>query len=185
MSAADALPKYPPLPAGDVWVFAYGSLMWNPGFEAVESRTALLRGYHRAFCIHSVHYRGTREAPGLVLGLDRGGACRGIAHRIGAREREQVLKYLWDREMIYDAYRVRVLPVFPDGHPPVRAICFVANPGDSFYAGRLSPDHVAEVIRRTTGQSGSNLDYVRETARRLEALGIRSGAVHDVQKRIG
>jgi cation transport protein ChaC len=182
MSVAERHPPkaYPVLPQGDVWVFAYGSLMWKPGFNPAESRSALLRGYHRAFCIRSVLYRGTPETPGLVLGLDRGGACRGVAHRIAARDRDTVLRYLWDREMVYDAYAVRVLPIFPEGRPPVQAICFVANPGDDFYAGRLGPDHIAEVIGRGHGASGSNIEYVRETARHLDELGIRTGAVHDV-----
>jgi cation transport protein ChaC len=180
MPVASSKPHYPPVPPGDAWVFAYGSLMWNPGFKPAESRPALLRGYHRAFCIHSTLYRGTPEAPGLVLGLDRGGACRGVAHRISAREREAVLTYLWDREMVYEVYQVRVLPVFLEHHPPVQAICFVANPADPAYAGRLSARHIAEVIARSRGQSGSNVDYLRDTVRHLDELGIRAGTAHDV-----
>src|SRR3546814_813588 len=91
----------------DVWVFGYGSLMWNPGFAFLERQPALLRGYHRAFCIYSEHYRGTRERPGLVLGLDRGGSCRGIAFRVAQAAARAVLGYLWDREMVPSVYAPR------------------------------------------------------------------------------
>src|SRR5215218_3255850 len=89
----------PPLPHGDLWVFAYGSLMWNPEFEYVRSAPAMLRGYHRSFCVYSTRYRGTPEQPGLVLGLDRGGSCRGIAYQIAAAKVERMLHDLWEREM--------------------------------------------------------------------------------------
>ena len=87
----------PPADGKDLWVFAYGSLIWDPGFPFEEARPALLRGYHRAFCLYSTRYRGTPERPGLVLGLDRGGACRGVAFRVPGRHAAEVLRYLDDQ----------------------------------------------------------------------------------------
>jgi len=90
---------------GDLWIFGYGSLMWDPGFHHAEARPALVHGYHRRFCVYSYSYRGTRARPGLVLGLDRGGACKGIAYRVPRRHAKATLAYLWKRELDGGVYQ--------------------------------------------------------------------------------
>lgn len=164
-------------PAGaDLWVFGYGSLMWDPGFACAEQRPALLRGYHRRFCIYSHHYRGTPECPGLVLGLDRGGACRGVAFRVPAAQATTVVDYLWRREMISGVYRPKLLPVrHADGI--VRACAFVADRHHAQYCGRLDLARTAALIRHGAGTSGSNIDYLASTVAHLEQLGIKDRAL--------
>lgn len=162
----------PPLPHGDLWVFAYGSLMWNPAFPYVQSVPALLCGYHRSFCIWSARYRGTPEQPGLVLGLDRGGACRGIAFRVAEGRVSEVLALLWDREMPRLTYRPRVVKVRLAA-TRVEALTFVANPRRQSYAGTLSEKEVAERIACCAGVRGSNVEYLANTLMHLEALGVR------------
>jgi glutathione-specific gamma-glutamylcyclotransferase len=162
----------PELPPGDLWVFGYGSLMWNPGFRFLEATPALLRGYHRNFCIWSARYRGTPERPGLVLGLDRGGACRGIAFRIAHAEVDEVLATLWVREMSRLTYRPRVLPVAAPEHT-VRALAFVADPAHPSYAGRLSEAEVAARIVHCRGARGPNIDYLANTLDHLHKLGLQ------------
>ncbi len=167
-----------------VWVFAYGSLMWNPGFDYVEKRPALLYGYHRAFCIYSNYYRGTAEQLGLVLGLDRGGCCRGLAFRLPVDQAHDILDYLWgremltwDREAISTVYELRVSAVRTD-RGPVHCRTFVANRTHEDYAGRLPEDQVIRMIRRGVGISGSNRDYLANTVGHLDELGIGDGPLH-------
>lgn len=175
---------------GDAWVFAYGSLMWNPGFDFVESRPALLHGYHRAFCIYSNYYRGTAERLGVVLGLDRGGSCRGIAFRLPQEKRREILDYLWDREMltwdreaISTVYNLRVSDTrTADG--AVRCRTFVANPAHEDYAGRLPEDRIVEMIRHGVGISGTNRAYLENTVAHLDALGIADRRLHRLLRRV-
>lgn len=162
----------PPLPAGDLWVFAYGSLMWDPGFPHLESVPALLRGYHRSFCIWSARYRGTPERPGLVLGLDRGGACRGIAYRVAATDVADVVALLWAREMSRLTYLPRMVGL-ATRHARVQALAFVADPQKPSYAGRMSDDEVARRIACCAGARGPNVDYLANTVAHLEALGVQ------------
>lgn len=169
----------PQLPSGDLWVFGYGSLMWDPGFEYEHAAPALLRGYHRAFCVYSVRYRGTPEQPGLVLGLDRGGACRGIAFRVGAAEASVVIEQLWAREMPRNVYRARVLRVEVE-REIVPALTFVADPTHEAYAGRLSLEAIAATIADCSGMRGPNIDYLANTLRHLDDLGIRERRLHAV-----
>jgi glutathione-specific gamma-glutamylcyclotransferase len=184
-----------PPPGEEFWIFAYGSLMWNPGFSFRESHPALLRGYHRAFCVSSEHYRGTPEKPGLVLGLDRGGACRGRAYRIAAAHRKSVCDYLHEREMLSGVYDPRWLKVrlLPAADSPmevpgragsaaprtVTAAAYVADRGHEQYC-RFSPDQVAARIRQGVGSSGTNLAYLENTVRHLDELGIAEGPLHDL-----
>lgn len=166
------------LEPADTWIFGYGSLMWNPGFAFVEARPARLTGYHRAFCIYSIHYRGTERQPGLVLGLDRGGVCDGIAFRIAADAREKTLAYLRQRELIYGVYREALVPLdlAHVGDEPARivwAVTYIAERAHPAYAGRLPLAWEAELIRRSAGRSGTNLDYFLSTRRHLRDLGIR------------
>ena len=163
--------------AEDYWIFGYGSLMWDPGFDYIERRPALLRGYHRAFCITSHHYRGTPECPGLVLGLDRGGSCRGMAYRVAPENVDVVKAYLHEREMLHYVYLPRVVPVYlPDRR--VRAHTYVADRANERYAGRLSPEETARFIARGVGNGGSNSDYLENTVCHLDELGITDGPMH-------
>src|SRR3546814_18492414 len=118
--------------------------MWNPGFDFLEKRPALLRGYHRAFCIYSEHYRGTRERPGLVLGLDRGGSCRGIAFRVAQAAAREVLGYLWDREMVTSVYAPRTVALWVGGRR-IGAEAFVVAREHAQYAGRLDDAPAARI----------------------------------------
>jgi cation transport protein ChaC len=161
----------------DFWVFAYGSLMWRPGFVYVEARSALLRGYHREFCVYSHRHRGTPERPGLVLGLDRGGCCRGLAFRVAAAEVEAVVRYLAEREMVTNAYEPRTLPAETEaGRIPVYA--FVVRRDHRQYAGKLPVADAAALITRGEGLSGLNRDYLINTVRRLESLGFADRRLH-------
>ncbi len=166
-----AHPGCPALPDGDLWVFAYGSLIWDPGFPFVESRSALLRGYHRSFCIWSARYRGTPERPGLVLGLDRGGACRGVVYRVAEAHVSEVLRLLWAREMPRLTYVPRVLRVATE-ESNVAALTFLADTRRSTYAGAMSEEQVAQRIACCTGARGPNVDYLANTVGHLRALGV-------------
>src|SRR5437588_2742548 len=151
-----------------VWLFAYGSLMWNPEFPFAEARPAFLYGYHRSFCLYSRDYRGTPERPGLVLGLDRGGSCRGIAYRLMPEEVGEALDRIWAREMTGQVYEMRPVAVrTPDG--AVAAQTCVVRRGSPDYAGRLSPDEAAGLLARAVGGRGSGRDYLANTVRHLEA----------------
>ncbi len=163
-------------PGKDFWVFGYGSLMWHPGFPHLEVRTALLRGYHRRFCVYSIRYRGTPEIPGLVLGLDRGGACRGLAYRVPAADGAEVMDYLHEREMVTGVYIPSWLKVeTPMG--PIRAASFVVDRDHAQYTGRLSIEETARLIRQGCGQQGPCLDYLANTVRHLESLGLGGGSL--------
>ncbi|MBP2297884.1 gamma-glutamylcyclotransferase [Azospirillum picis] len=166
-------------PGSDLWVFGYGSLMWNPGFPFAERHAATLTGYHRSFCVASHRYRGTPERPGLVLGLDRGGSCRGIVFRVAAGDVHRALEYLWDREMIDRVYVPKMLDVrLRDGRSAggldrVKACCFVVDRSHPQYCGRLEESAVVCRIAGCCGLRGTNIDYLANTVLHLEDLGIR------------
>jgi len=172
----------------DFWVFAYGSLMWRPGFAYVEARPALLRGYHREFCVYSHRHRGTPERPGLVLGLDRGGCCRGLAFRVVAADREAVVRYLAEREMSTATYEPRTLPVATEAGR-LLVYAFVARRDHPQYAGKLPVERAAALIMQGQGISGLNRDYLINTIRRLETLGFVDKRLHallaEVKRRTG
>ncbi|MEM1130224.1 MAG: gamma-glutamylcyclotransferase [Pseudomonadota bacterium] len=161
---------------GDVglWVFAYGSLIWNPGFTPVHRESALLRGYHRSFCMSSVHYRGTAEAPGLVLALDRldGASCQGIALGVRRDDRDQVLDDLRERELVSSAYLEAWLPVRLASGREVEAVVYVVDPEHDQYCGGLSRDDQARIIARAHGHRGPNREYLENTAAHLHELGL-------------
>lgn len=166
-----------PPPAGNFWVFGYGSLMWRPDFPYLECRSALLRGWHRAFCVYSQHYRGTKEKPGLVLGLDRGGACRGRAFLVAAEDGPAVADYLHGREMISGVYEPRWVQLeTPEGR--LRAATYLADRGHAQYAGKLDEATLVRFILQGHGKAGSNLEYIENTVRHLDELGIADGALH-------
>jgi len=167
---------------GDLWVFGYGSLMWRPGFDVVERVPARLIGLHRALCVFSFVHRGTPEKPGLVLGLDRGGMCRGIALRVAAFKRDKTIAYLRDREQVTSVYveTVRRIELEDAARRQVRALTYVVDRGHVQYAGRLSVEQSVHYVRQGHGRSGQNRDYVIETVRALEALGYRETDLHRI-----
>jgi cation transport protein ChaC len=158
-------------PGSDLWVFGYGSLIWNPGFAAAERRCGRLFGWHRAFCVYSHRHRGTPQQPGAVLGLDRGGSCRGVLYRVRRGDVEPVLAYLWQREMVTGVYQPRLVPV-RSGSETLRAVAFLADAGHRQYCGHLGLDAIAGLIRQGVGASGDCLTYLAETVAHLRDLGM-------------
>jgi cation transport protein ChaC len=170
----------------DLWVFAYGSLMWRPGFALVERAPARLIGAHRALCVWSHVHRGTPERPGLVLGLDRGGMCRGIAYRVTASARASTLAYLRAREQVTMVYRECVRPVVLLARPEqrVQAVCYMVDRSHPQYAGRLTLAQQLHHVRQGHGISGQNRDYVLAAVKELEALGCRDRELHLLAERL-
>ncbi len=170
----------------DLWVFAYGSLMWQPGFSYRERVHARLIGLHRALCVFSFVHRGTPERPGLVLGLDRGGMCRGIAYRVAAGARTETLHYLRGREQVTTVYveTMRQIELEEPARRRVRAVCYICDRSHVQYAGRLTLAESLHHVRQGHGQSGANRDYVLETVRALEALGYRESELHLLAERL-
>lgn len=162
----------------DFWVFAYGSLMWRPGFDFEEAIPATLYGWHRSMCILSTHYRGCPDAPGLVLGLDRGGSCRGLAYRVTAAKAPEVRQYLHEREMINGVYDARFAPVDLTDGRRIDAYVFIARRDHVQYAGLLDPREAATLIRQGKGCGGSCRDYLAATVAHLDQLGLRDKALH-------
>ncbi|MGB8816930.1 MAG: gamma-glutamylcyclotransferase [Rhizobiaceae bacterium] len=158
---------------GEFWVFGYGSLMWRPGFEHAERIRAHVGGYRRALCIVSRVHRGTPEKSGLVLGLDRGGSCVGVAFRVEPHLRDAVTAYLRERELVTNAYFERnVTARLADGRL-VSVLTYVVDRKHPQYSGALSPQEAALRVAGRAGQSGSNEDYVFNTIKHLQELGIR------------
>ena len=166
--------------SGDLWVFAYGSLMWRPDFDFLERCPARVMGAHRALCVYSFVHRGTPEKPGLVLGLDRGGNCRGIAYRVAAAKRAETIDYLRAREQVTMVYRECWRSVWLDDDPNerVEALTFMVDRGHEQYAGRLSLAEQLHYVRQGHGRSGNNRDYVLETVKEIESQGVRDKALH-------
>ena len=156
----------------DLWVFGYGSLMWRPEFRYQERRLAELHGYHRSLCIFSHVHRGTPDAPGLVLGLDRGGRCRGVAFRVAPKDREATIAYLRAREQATAVYLERHVRIRLDDGRRVRALTYVADRRHPQYAGRLPHGDLLRLIRQGIGISGANPDYVRSTHDHLIEIGV-------------
>jgi len=180
-AARDAVPTPHPsefaLPPGELWVFGYGSLMWDPGFPYVRWAPALVYGYHRALCVYSTRWRGTAVRPGLVLGLARGGACRGLAYQVAADDVETALAGLWAREMRRRAYRPRLMRARLADRE-IRVLTFIANVAHPGYAGRLSIEQTARLVATCRGDRGSNIDYLARTIKHLAELGVRD---HNLQ----
>ena len=170
------------LSKGDLWVFGYGSLMWRPGFEFTEQVPARLIGEHRALCVYSFDHRGTPEKPGLVLGLDRGGACRGIAFRVAARRRDDTVDYLRSREQTTNVYRevMRSVWLENEARQRVSALAYVVDRGHVQYAGRLSPAEQLRFVLQGHGRSGNNRDYVLATVKSIEKQGFRDAPLHQL-----
>jgi len=168
--------------SGDLWVFGYGSLMWRPGFDFVEQVPARLIGEHRALCVYSFDHRGTPEKPGLVLGLDRGGACRGIAFRVAAARRHDTVAYLRGREQTTNVYRevMRSVWLENEARQRVSALAYVVDRGHVQYAGRLSLTEQHRYVQQGHGRSGNNRDYVLSTVKSIEAQGFRDPQLHQL-----
>ena len=162
---------------GTHWVFGYGSLIWNPGFAFVSAQQALLRGSHRSLSIISHHHRGTREQPGLVFGLTRGGSCRGMAFEVSEADWTTVRAYLEGRELVTSVYREVERPVILADGRRMPALTYVVDERHEQFAGEMSLEQQLAMIRAGVGISGRNIDYVANTARHLAELGIRDRAL--------
>ncbi len=155
------------------WVFGYGSLIWNPGFPHVSAQQGLLRGAHRSLSIVSHHHRGTVEQPGLVFGLTRGGACRGMVFEVADAQWPDVYAYLQQREQVTSVYRDVMRPVrLADGRA-IKALAFLVDERHEQFAGHLSLEQQLAMVRSGVGISGRNVDYVLNTYKHLRELGIR------------
>jgi cation transport protein ChaC len=167
------------------WVFGYGSLIWHPGFAFVRSETATLRGAHRSLSVYSHHYRGTVEIPGLVFGLSRGGSCRGMAFEVAADDWDEVHAYLRARELVTDVYREVFRPVRLDSGAVVMAMAYVVDEQHVQYAGRLAIEDQVTMVRSGFGLSGSNVEYVVNTAQHLAQMGIRDKTLDKLAALLG
>lgn len=166
--------------AGDFWVFGYGSLMWRPGFAHVETVRARLHGYRRSLCIYSHVHRGTPDHPGLVLGLDAGGSCLGIAFRVPADMSDEVIAYLREREMSHNVYFEKWLQLrLADGRN-VQALAYVANRNHEQYAGRMDAKEAATIVATSHGESGANTDYLTNTIEHLKNMRVRDHALEHI-----
>lgn len=162
---------------GDFWVFGYGSLIWRPGFEFIDEKKAALEGRHRALCVHSWVHRGTKEQPGLVLGLDEGGSCHGLARLVSMDKRDAVIAYLRERELVTHVYLEKWVSITLEGGRSVPALTYVVDRAHEQYASGMSLDETAQRIRLAEGKSGRNTDYVKNTMQSLADLDIRDEAL--------
>lgn len=163
----------------EVWIFAYGSLMWRPGFDVAESQRASITGLSRRFCVYSFHHRGTPSRPGLVLGLDRGGSCDGVALKIAAGRSQEVLGYLRAREQVSGVYREALwrASLLDGSGRQVKALAYIVERAHPQYAQNLPLQLQARIIRGAAGISGVNLDYLLSTLAHLRQLGIRENSL--------
>ena len=168
----------------EFWVFGYGSLIWRPGFAYVERCPARLHGAHRALCVYSWVHRGTPERPGLVLGLDRGGTCRGVAFRVAAEERDGVVAYLREREQVTSVYLERVRPIHLKGGRRAAALTYLVDRNHAQYAGSLDPQTELAIVAGAEGGSGPNAEYVLNTVQHLAQLGVRDARLQWLAERL-
>jgi glutathione-specific gamma-glutamylcyclotransferase len=160
------------------WIFGYGSLMWRPGFEFAEQAHARIDGYHRSLCIYSLHHRGTEEKPGLVLGLDRGGSCTGVAFRVDPEKWNATLAYLREREQVSMVYMEILQTVeLLDRAGRVEVLTYVANRSHAQYAGKLAHDKLLELVQQGEGQMGRCTDYVLNTLTHLKEMDIHDATL--------
>lgn len=169
-----------------MWVFGYGSLLWNPGFNVASRVLARLDGYARSFCMHSIHHRGTEEAPGLVLALDEvdGAECRGVAFAVAEGEEEQTLAYLRERELISSAYIEKVLELDMDDGRRVEALVYVIDPAHVQYCGGMPLEEQAQIIAHAVGGRGPNAEYLFNTTDHLAELGLPDGDLEWLADRV-
>lgn len=169
-----------------IWVFGYGSLMWNPGFAFADRQVAGLSGYHRSFCMRSIHHRGTDANPGLVLALDAldGAMCDGLAFQVAAAKADQVLDYLRDRELVSSAYLEAVLPITLRDGRQVDAVTYVIDADHVQYCGGLALEEQAGIIATAIGGRGPNDEYLHNTASHLRELGISDDDLDWLSQRV-
>ena len=170
-------------PTDEVWVFAYGSLIWNPAFEFAERRTGRIHGYHRRYCIVSQTGRGSPEAPGMMLGLDRGGSCHGVAYRIAPDKVDEELGIIWSREMVARGYDPRWVRVHTGGGP-VHAIAFVVRRDFDRYASKMPEEEMARLIATASGWLGSCAEYLHNTVEHLDELGLHDAQLKRLDRRV-
>lgn len=169
-----------------MWVFGYGSLLWNPGFEVAEQAIGTLPGYARSFCMRSIHHRGTEEEPGLVLALDRQAdhACTGMALRVAPGQEDATLEYLRERELISSAYVEKVLDVALDDGRTVAAVVYVIDEDHVQYCGGLPLEEQAQIIARAVGGRGPNTEYLFNTATHLAEVGLHDPELEWLSARV-
>jgi cation transport protein ChaC len=170
-------------PEAPLWIFAYGSLMWNPGLVFVAKRIGTVYGFHRNFCLWSRINRGTPERPGLVLTLERGGSCRGLAFRLAGSTSRDELRRLWRREMSLGSYH----PRWVDCHAGAQrfpVLAFIVNRACSGYAGKLPLDAMVQSLATARGKFGSSAEYLFQTQAALESHGIRDAHVKRLAERV-
>jgi cation transport protein ChaC len=156
----------------DLWVFGYGSLMWRPGFEFKARHKAYVFGWRRRLCIYSHLYRGTAERPGLVLGLDAGGECAGVAFCVESRFRKSTIQYLRERELVTAVYLERMIPATLESGETIEALSYLADSAHSQYAAPMAPEKLLELVQQGVGLSGANVEYVANTLAHLHKIGI-------------
>ncbi|SIS58219.1 cation transport protein ChaC [Roseivivax lentus] len=168
-----------------LWVFGYGSLLWNPGFEVIEQVPARLQGYRRSFCMRSIHHRGSESDPGLVLALDaeEGSACDGLALAASADQADAVLAYLRERELVSAAYLERLVPLSLADGREITALAYVIDPDHVQYC-LLDLEEQARIIARAVGGRGPNTEYLYNTAAHLEELGIPDAELQWLDRRV-
>ena len=169
-----------------LWVFGYASLLWNPGFPVAEERLAVLSGYHRSFCMRSIHHRGTDEDPGLVLALDEmdGGTCQGLALRVKDGAEAETVQYLRERELVSSAYLERLLPLTLDDGTGVTALAYVIDPDHVQYAAHLTLEEQAQIINRAIGGRGPNTEYLWNTTDHLVQMGVKDADLEWLSDRV-
>lgn len=169
-----------------LWVFGYGSLLWNPGFEVEDSAKAVLPGYHRSFCMRSIHHRGTEEDPGLVLALDEAAdaSCTGMAFKVPEAQTEATLAYLRERELVSSAYLERNLDVRLEDGRVIETVTYVVDPDHVQYCGALPLEEQAQIIRHAVGGRGPNYEYLFNTAQHLDVLGVEDAELQWLATRV-
>ncbi len=169
-----------------MWVFGYGSLLWNPGFAIAQKSVATLGGYARSFCMRSIHHRGTEAEPGLVLALDAvsGARCRGLALAVAPGQEDRTLEYLRERELISSAYLEKNLPVTLQDGRSVTAVTYVIDPDHVQYCGGLALEEQAHIIARAIGGRGPNTEYLFNTAEHLAEIGLHDPELDWLTQRV-
>ena len=170
----------------EFWVFGYGSLMWRPGFEHIERHQALIHGLHRRLCIYSWHHRGTPEQPGLVMGLDRGGACRGVAYRVSPENWPATIAYLREREQVTAVYIERSVKAHLSGDErrSVNALTYIADRSHAQYAGALSIAEQLPFVIQGKGVSGPCNEYVQSALEHIREMGVHDGLLEQLSHRL-
>ena len=168
------------------WIFGYGSLMWRPGFDFLRSEAARVHGYHRSLCVYSYVHRGTPERPGLVLGLDRGGSCHGMAFAVTPEKWDDTIAYLRAREQVTSVYleKHKTVTLLASGRK-VEAVTYVVDSAHRQYAGVLDDDALERHVRLGEGVSGRCSDYVMNTLTHLREMGIHDPALERIARRLG